>query len=175
MLYICFGIMLAVIAFDQITKIAFTNASCGFIDGFIRFDYSENRGMAWGLFNDIEGATIFLAIFSVIVAGFMIYLLVRYGKSLSSLLMIALSLVIAGALGNIIDRIFLGYVRDFIVTEFMEFPSFNIADSAVTVGGIITVIIFLFTKKGGKILDMIFEPKKKPAVEKSADAELSEE
>lgn len=157
--------MLAVIAFDQITKTAFTNASCAFIEGFIRFDYSENRGMAWGLFNDVQGATIVLAIFSVIVAGLMVYLLVRYRKLLSGFAMIALSLVIAGALGNIIDRIFLGYVRDFIVTEFMEFPSFNIADSAVTVGGVMIVAVFIFTKKGGEMLDRIFEPKKKSSVE----------
>ena len=63
----------------------------------------------------------------------------------------ALSFIAGGALGNVIDRAMLGYVRDFIATEFMDFPVFNIADCSIVLGAGLLILYF--------ILDMINEVK----------------
>ena len=56
-------------------------------------------------------------------------------------------MIISGALGNLIDRLFLGYVRDFVKLDFVDFAIFNVADSAITIGTILFFIYFIFIDK----------------------------
>lgn len=67
-------------------------------------------------------------------------------------LQLGLALVLSGAIGNLIDRVALGYVRDFIAFDFMNFPVFNFADSCITVGAVLLIVSVLFTKSGERIL-----------------------
>lgn len=114
------------------------------IDNFLSIVNWHNTGGAWGIFSS---ATIVLSIVSLIAVAFMIFLYVQLD---SKFLKLCLGLLSAGALGNIIDRIRLGYVVDFL--NFYNlfgygFPAFNIADICVTSGAIGLVIYLLFMAK----------------------------
>ena len=113
--------------------------------GFISFVFVKNRGAAWGIFGN---STVFLIIFSIITLGvFILFYILRVKKvknKISSLLGISVGLIAGGCIGNLIDRIAFGYVRDFINFDFMSFPVFNFADIALTVGMIIMVVYFIF-------------------------------
>ena len=104
-----------------------------------------NTGAAWGMFG---GQTVLLIVVSIImIAGIVVFDALYKDKSVW--FDIGLSLILAGAIGNLIDRIALGYVRDFIFLDFMpSFPIFNFADSALCVGAVVLVISILF-KRGG--------------------------
>ena len=105
------------------------------IDNFFRFTYVENTGAAYGIFG---GNAFLLAIVSVIfVIAFAVYDYFNHSNDIWYV--IGISLIISGAIGNLIDRIFLGYVRDFISINLFSFV-FNIADLWITVGVISFVI-----------------------------------
>ena len=115
------------------------------IPGFISFVYVQNKGAAWGM---MSNNTIFLAVLSAIILAIMIvfYVLrVRMVKHNSSMwFSVSIGLVAGGCLGNFIDRVALGFVRDFINLDFMSFPVFNVADIALTVGVVCIAVYFLF-------------------------------
>ncbi len=96
----------------------------------------ENRGAAFGMF-EAFGNTFFISI-ALGAIVFIIYLLVKTEES-----PLALSLIMAGAIGNLIDRIMLGYVRDFLDVHIgaNHWPAFNVADSALSIGLVIIVIL----------------------------------
>lgn len=134
------------ILFDQWTKIAAANALKGksafvLIDGVFEFSYLENSGMAWGMF---AGARSFFLVITIIIGLAIIWLVAKmpYKKRYIPLLLTAV-LLEAGALGNFIDRLMLGYVRDFLYFRLIHFPVFNVADSYVTVGMILFAILVL--------------------------------
>ena len=77
-------------------------------------------------------------------------------------LQLGLALVLSGAIGNLIDRVALGYVRDFIAFDFMNFPVFNFADSCITVGAVLLIVSVLFTKSGRAYFAALDEKKQKP-------------
>ena len=110
------------------------------IKGFFYIGYTKNTGAAWGIFS---GHTEYLAIFSVVATLGLIYMLLLMKRGLAAF---SVALVIAGAIGNAIDRIRLGFVIDFIDTYIFgyDFPTFNIADSAITVGMILLLIYMFF-------------------------------
>jgi signal peptidase II len=104
------------------------------IDGIINFTYLENTGIAFGLFSSMEASSIFFIILPIIITFYLISLL-QDKEFQSNSSQISLLLIIGGAIGNIIDRIFRGYVVDFIQFDIDIFPYvFNIADSSVTIG-----------------------------------------
>ena len=104
------------------------------IDGIINFTYLENTGIAFGLFSNMEASSIFFIILPIIITFYLISLL-QDKEFQSNSSQISLLLIIGGAIGNIIDRIFRGYVVDFIQFDIDIFPYvFNIADSSVTIG-----------------------------------------
>ena len=127
----------------------------------LTFRYSENRGAAFGIFED---SRLFLSIFVGIVIlgiiGFIVYHIVKkkYKEKGSLLLHISLSFILAGGVGNLVDRIAFGYVRDFIEYSFIytlfkrNFAICNLADVFLTIG-VILVVIYL-------ILLMIWDSKK---------------
>jgi signal peptidase II len=107
------------------------------VDGFWSWRYAENKGAAWSLFAR-AGDTLripFLIGVSILAVGFIINF-VRKLEEHQRLLLVALCLICGGAIGNLIDRVYLGYVIDFIdwYVGTNHWPTFNIADSAISVG-----------------------------------------
>ena len=140
-------------------------SSAEFIPGFVRFEYCENTGMAWGLLSD---KTFLLTIVSVAMVAILVYFLVRCYKPMPNLIKVAIVVICAGAVGNLIDRIAFNYVRDFIAFDFVDFPVFNIADSCVTIGVIILAAGLIFVKSGREFLKAMDEADKKKSEERRA-------
>ena len=161
MLVIMLVTAVAAVCADQLTKYFIYGHDSEFIKGFIRFASAENRGVAWGFLNGTDGALIFITVFTALAIALLIFAAIRYRKNLHPAAAIPLACVIGGAIGNLIDRVFFGYVRDFICTEFISFPVFNVADCFVTVGGIALAAVLLFTKPGKELVKAVFPEEKK--------------
>lgn len=126
-----------VIAGDQITKIIVSSSmqlssSQTIIDNLLYFTYAQNKGAAWGMF---QGKIMVFLIVALVAATGMIYYFMQT-KEKETLTRYGLVLAFSGAIGNVIDRVVLGHVRDFIdvVIFGYDFPIFNIADMAVVIG-----------------------------------------
>lgn len=149
-------IILCIVIFDQITKIVaqnyFENSpsnTADFIPGFMRLTYVHNTGMA---FSFLSSATWLLAIFSGVMAAVVIYILFKYSQRLNSKLFdLALCFLAGGAIGNLLDRIFRGYVIDMMDFEFVNFAIFNVADCFVTFGAVfLAIFVIWFWDKSAK-------------------------
>ena len=134
--------VLGVIALDRFTKIFFSNLldlneSIAVIQNVLHFSLVHNTGIAFGLFKDCGAVFI---IIPVILTGLLIYNVYyyRHSENLTRTYIIAFSLILGGAVGNLIDRLFIGYVIDFI--DFRVWPVFNVADSAITIGAAIILL-----------------------------------
>lgn len=103
----------------------------------------HNEGAAWSI---LEGHMWFFYIVTIICCLVISYLLYRNRKE-SKWLTIGLTLVLGGAIGNFIDRVALGYVIDMFQVEFFNFPIFNIADTALSIGVVCIFIYILFDDK----------------------------
>lgn len=144
-------IAVAMILLDLLTKhfivqmIPNVGDNMNVIPGFINFIFVKNTGAAWGM---LAGRPVFLIVVSILVLALYIaffVLKVRKHKEKTSLLLgISTGFIVGGCLGNMYDRIFLGYVRDFINFEFINFPVFNFADVGLTIGVILLIIYFIF-------------------------------
>ena len=99
--------------------------------GVFQITYTQNRGMAFSL---LEGATLFLAAAALIVSGVIIAAQRRAGNRMPLVYGLALALPLGGAIGNLIDRVWLRYVTDLFDFRLINFPVFNVADSAITIG-----------------------------------------
>lgn len=147
----CAVMIILITAFDQITKFLAVKYLKGgepfeLIKGFVRFNYSENTGMAFSMFSGARW--IFVAFTAVLCIGILWYLFSNRCKPLW--LYWSLGVVCAGGIGNLIDRALYGYVVDFIEPTFMNFAIFNIADCAVTLGAaslILYLVVNLFKKE----------------------------
>lgn len=119
--------------------------SVPFIENVLNFTYVENRGMAFGALQNARW--VFMIATSLIIVAIVV-IFIKYGGK-SKLFDISLGLILGGGIGNMIDRIFLGYVIDFIDFCAFDFWTwvFNVADSAVTVGSIIFAIYIIFYDK----------------------------
>lgn len=126
-----------------------------FIPGVLSFTYHQNTGAAWSI---LEGQMWFFYIITIIVIGVIIYYM-QSQKKHHPLLSTALSFLLAGAAGNFIDRLFHQYVIDMFRLEFIQFPIFNVADAALTVG-VVLMIIYL-------IVDELNMYKQKKAADRS--------
>ena len=113
----------------------------GFIKGIIDIVYIHNRGGAWGIFQGKTWVLLAITVPIMVVCG---YLLFKYAKK-SKLCFWALSLIIFGGMGNMIDRIFRdGNVIDFLQFAFWkDFPVFNVADCAVVIGAGLLMLYFV--------------------------------
>lgn len=114
------------------------------IDGVLQFRYVKNTGAVFGSFSN---HTVLLTVFSVVLLAGAIFLLVT-NKNRAKFVNVCLVLMISGGLGNIIDRIRLGYVVDFIEPTFINFAVFNFADCLITVSAFLLIgyIIYDFIK-----------------------------
>ena len=132
-----FIIALCILCTDQLTKLLASqnlllNQSRPLIKGIFHLTLIHNRGAAFGILKNQVTLFIFLSILAVI----LIYPALRNNKYKEyPFYNISLALVLAGALGNLIDRLRLGYVIDFL--DFRIWPVFNVADSAITIGAIL--------------------------------------
>ena len=103
-----------------------------------------NTGAAWGFLGDVSGGRIALIIVSILMI-IALFIFNYFVKNKSTFYCLAFGFVIGGAVGNLVDRLFLGYVRDFIYLDFFpRFPIFNFADSFLCVGAIMLAIYILF-------------------------------
>lgn len=109
------------------------------IPGLFSLTYSENRGVAFGLFQD--GTVIFAITTSIVIVIFSILLIKNYKKS--RLFSVAAALIIGGGLGNLFERIFLGYVVDYLSLSFFS-PICNFADYCITAGTVCLIVYLLF-------------------------------
>ena len=135
---------IAIIILDQLSKflvkINFNlNESVPVMGEIFHLTYIHNFGAGFGI---LQNQRILLVIISIAVAAFIFYYAKKV-KEEETLLQLLLGFVLGGTIGNLIDRIFLGYVTDFF--DFMIWPVFNIADSFVTIG-IIGLVIYFWRK-----------------------------
>lgn len=133
-----------IIGLDQLMKFwtvenFFIGQEQSLIPNVFSLTYLQNTG---GAFSLLEGQRIFFIIISIVAVIVVVYFLHKYLKE-SKWLTIGLSLFLAGAIGNFIDRFRLGYVVDMFQLDFVRFPIFNIADVALTIG-VALIIIYLF-------------------------------
>ena len=130
-----FIIVSAILVLDRLTKLFFvqslaSGSSIPVIKDFFHFTLVYNRGAAFGIFKD---QLPFFILTSVIAIFFILFHL----KKSTAMEKLALGFILAGAIGNLIDRVFLGYVIDFLdfhVEPYFYWPVFNVADSAITIG-----------------------------------------
>ena len=136
----CAVMIVLIVAFDQLTKyLAATylqNGAVTFIKNFVQFRYAENTGMAFSMFSGARW--VFVALTVVICAVGLWYLF--SDKCPNLWYYWSAGVIIAGGIGNLIDRALYGYVVDFIEPLFVDFAIFNIADSAVTCGAAVLIV-----------------------------------
>ncbi len=153
------GLILSIfiILADQITKSAATQYLMGerpieIIKNFVELHYVKNYGAAFGILQNQRW--FFIVITSIVVFAMVVYML-RNSKNITILTKLSISMLSGGAVGNLIDRVRLGYVVDFIKLDLKiyNFPVFNIADIFIVVGTALLVYTVLFDKLEKKAVD----------------------
>jgi signal peptidase II len=146
------SIAAAVVVIDRVSKMYIRSAFTSWevtpvISGFFNIVHTENPGAAFGILADSPSAwssMLLVAVSLVVMAiiGVMLWRPRNAAEHSSSLVSVGLALVFGGALGNVWDRLFRGTVTDFLQVFFgsYEFPAFNAADSAITVGAALLLI-----------------------------------
>ena len=140
----------AVVAADQLAKyLTVANiplfSDVPFIPGLLQLTYVQNTGAA---FSSFQGQQWLFAVMFVIFTGVILWEFFKKPMPFTKLEQWCIAAVYAGGLGNMIDRVRLGYVVDMIETTFMEFPVFNVADCFITCGCILLMAhLFLFNKE----------------------------
>lgn len=135
------------IALDQWTKALMTRylkgqPSISVIKNILELDYVENRGAAFGM---LQGKRIYFLVIAAVVFFLFAWLLLKLPPEKKyQKLHIALSFILAGAVGNTIDRGIKGYVVDFVYFKLIDFPVFNVADIFITVTTIWLAVLLLF-------------------------------
>lgn len=128
------------------------------IDGILEFNYLENRGAAFGMLQNQKSFFVFVA---VIFLSVIIYVLIKAPDAKKyTRLHVLLVMIAAGAIGNMIDRLRLDYVVDFIYIVLINFPIFNVADMYVTFSTAILIIQVLFVYKENDFNFLSFNKKK---------------
>lgn len=135
-------VIILLIIIDQIIKIFITNnlknENVIIIENFLKLNYTENTGIAFGMQSN---NLISIIITNTIIIAIIVRFLIKQFHNMNASTKIAISMIIAGGLSNLIDRIVRGKVIDYIdVSSFINFPIFNIADCFVVIGFIIFVI-----------------------------------
>lgn len=133
-------------AIDRITKVFFDGTfrvgqvAVPDICGVLQLNLVHNKGVAWGAFaGNVPVIAIVTALMCLGIAIFAVY----WARRSSVPEMIGLGLLFAGGIGNLYDRIFQGYVVDFITPLFIDFPTFNVADIGVTCGIVLLAVCWI--------------------------------
>ena len=153
----------ALVALDQYTKylaVIYLKDKPAYIiiNGVLELNYLENKGAAFGMLQNQKAFFIFVAVVILSVIGYV--LLKTPDQKKYRILHLLLSLIAAGAIGNMIDRIRLNYVVDFIYFVLINFPIFNVADIYVTVSTAALVILLLFVYKENDLSFISFKQKR---------------
>lgn len=144
-------ITILVIVLDQVSKylaVKYLKGSSPYIiiEDFLQLYYVENYGAAFGI---LQNRKLFFIIVTSIVIISIIFFLYKNPYNLNKIMQVALAMLLGGAIGNLIDRIRLGYVVDFISTRIgkgYDFPVFNIADMFIVISTFLIIILVLFNR-----------------------------
>lgn len=143
------GILGLLIVIDQVIKVIIVNSNPDFsiITNFLSIVYVKNFGVAWSMLNNKQ---FLIIIFSIVAIGYLIKLLQEYKDY--PLIGVGLTMMIAGAIGNFLDRFIRGFVVDYIDVYIFgyDFPVFNFADSMLVIGVAIIFIDVLRKVKNGE-------------------------
>lgn len=120
--------ILVLVVLDQLAKFYFFGKNIYFFK-YLSFNFVANTGVSFGLFS---GYNLLFVLFSLVVIGFILYIYKKERR-----FSLALNFILAGAVGNLVDRLFRGYVVDFVDLGF--WPVFNLADVFIIIGGLILV------------------------------------
>jgi signal peptidase II len=139
-------IVAVVFTLDQITKeimIRVIGPEAGrraieIIPGFFQFRFVRNTGSSFGMF---QGQSTIISILAIVAVSVLVFYFYRHGRN-DWLIGVAIGMQVGGALGNLVDRFRHGYVVDFL--DFPRFPTFNVADSAITIGVVLLMYSLLF-------------------------------
>ena len=147
------------VAIDQLAKawvqatFALGEAGTPVIPGALYFTYVQNRGAAFGMLRGLDlrlgplqvDGTFLLGLLSLAVSVWLTAHLLRHGREHGAWMRVALTMVLAGAIGNMIDRFRLGYVVDFVHVRigWFDFPVFNVADALISVGAVLLLAVSL--------------------------------
>lgn len=146
-----FGLLIIIscIAIDQVTKwivrsqFDIPGQSVKVLGNFFKFTYVQNRGGAWGI---LSGKKWFFILVTIIALGFFGFFMKDFDLKVKPVYSVGLCLMIAGTIGNFIDRLVFEYVTDFLDFVFFgwDFPVFNFADICLTCGVVMVIIHFVF-------------------------------
>ena len=139
------------ILLDQLTKLLVSGGmalheSIPLWEGVLHITYIQNRGAAFGMLADQRW--VFLIISTVTILGMLAFLILT--KSRNPLLLTSVAMILSGGIGNMIDRLALGYVVDMIEVRLIKFAVFNVADSFVCVGAALLFLVVLLEKEAPK-------------------------
>ncbi|HVP90632.1 MAG TPA: signal peptidase II [Terriglobales bacterium] len=147
-------LILALMALDQAAKFVVSRTvalyeSRTVVPGFFNLTRIHNRGAIFGAFNQSNNTAVSIALTaaSVLALGLVVFYFIKTPAS-DRLMKVSLSLILAGALGNLLDRFIRGYVIDFLDFHIgnAHWPFFNVADSCITIGAVLMVVIFFRRK-----------------------------
>jgi len=147
-----FGLIIALaVLVDQLTKFWTVSSlslgeRAGFIPGILGFTYTRNSGAAFGMMYGFNW--IFLVLNPLLIV--LLCIIIWRNMFKDKFCNIALALIVGGAVGNMVDRIRLGYVIDMVETLFVRFPIFNVADICITVGGVLFFIAYIRAERRKK-------------------------
>jgi len=153
--FLYFSLVLFLLIIDQLTKAVISRSislhtSLNLISGFFNLTHIRNKGAIFGLFSRSNSSVVHILMMLVSLAA-LSFIMYYFLKSFPGerLLIFSLSLILAGALGNLIDRIFKGYVIDFLdfYVKDWHWPTFNFADFCITIGAVILIFIFFFERR----------------------------
>lgn len=140
-------ISVAAVVLDQLTKLWIVDSLP--IGGSVQvlpvlnIIHTYNPGAAWSMFANAGGAQRWVfSVLAVVVSAVLVYWLRRLALSTQRLLIGGLTLILGGAIGNVLDRLRLGHVVDFVQVHWNDsyFPAFNVADSAISIGAVFVVL-----------------------------------
>lgn len=149
--------------FDQLTKYMAVGRLKGqnpfiILDGILEFQYLENHGSAFGLFQNQKPFILLISGTFMLLLVFVLFRLPATRKYLP--LDIMVTLILSGGIGNMIDRVIHDYVIDFIYFKIINYPIFNVADIYVVVGTILVAILCLFVYEENELDFLSFKAKK---------------
>lgn len=148
-------IIIGLLGIDQLTKALIAqnlalHSSRSVIPGFFNLTHIRNRGAIFGFFSQTDNQILylFLTLISLAALGLVIYYFFKTPGT-DRLMKISLAVILAGALGNLVDRVFRGYVIDFLdfYVKGWHWPSFNVADASISVGAFFLIFILLFKRR----------------------------
>lgn len=150
-------VIAVVLIVDLVTKAAVAGSmdrgdSLTVIDGFFNITYVQNTGAAWSMGSGCEGFMNVVIVLTFVIVAAVLFVLAYPDSRKNMLLVVSLAMVSSGAVGNLVDRLMLGYVRDFFDFDIFgyDFPVFNVADISLVVGVLLLIVcicLYFFTPR----------------------------